>query len=171
MGNDYWPYNDFYYDSEINCLHDIWHKDKKTEGGQGRSTKDKTPVIGVLQRDGKIIAKTAKDVSGKTLKSFIKQNVKKGSTIHTDEWKSYNGLSADYDHNIVSHGKGEYVNGDSYTNTLEGFWSLLKRGIVGQYHYVTPRHLNKYVREFCFRQNNRKNQFTFALVIQQSVNL
>jgi transposase-like protein len=147
------------------------HKDKKVDGSQGRSAKDKTPVIGIVQREGKIIAKTAKDVSGKTLKSFIKQNVKKGSTVHTDEWRSYNGLSADYDHNIVSHGAGEYVNGTSYTNTMEGFWSLLKRGIIGQYHYVTPRHLNKYVLEFCFRQNNRKNDNLFALVIQKSVNL
>jgi transposase-like protein len=147
------------------------HADKKTVGGQGRGGEDKTAVIGLLERGGKVRARKAKDVSGKTLKSFIKQNVKEGSQLMTDEWKSYNGLAMLYGHSVVKHAMGEYVNGCVHTNTLEGFWSLLKRGVIGQYHYVTPKYLNKYVDEFCFRYNNRKNVAIFDLAIQKSVNL
>jgi transposase-like protein len=145
------------------------HADKKTKGGQGRGGEDKTAVAGLLQRNGKVIAKKVKDVSGKTLKSFIKENVKTDSTIMTDEWKSYNGLSLNYNHSVVKHNIGEYVNGDIYTNTLEGFWSLLKRGIVGQFHYVTPKHINKYINEFCFRYNNRNNDNIFELTLQKAL--
>lgn len=147
------------------------HNDKKTEGGQGRGGDDKTAVAGILERGGKVIAKKVKDVSGKTLKSFIKQNVEKGSKIMSDEWKSYNGLSENYIHSIVTHGTNQYVNGETHTNTLEGFWSLLKRGVVGQYHYVTPKHLNRYIDEFCFRYNNRGNEFIFENTLQKALNL
>lgn len=131
------------------------HNDKKTKDEQGRGGSDKTAVIGILQRDGKVKAKKVKDVSGKTLKSFIKENVKEGTQIMTDEWKSYNGLSLLYGHSVIRHAMGEYVNGAIHTNTLEGFWSLLKRGVIGQFHYVTPKYLNNYIDEFCFRYNNR----------------
>lgn len=147
------------------------HADKKTEGGQGRGGVDKTPVIGVLQRGGKVVARKSKDVSGKTLKSFIKANVKQGSQIMTDEWRSYNGIALLYGHSIVKHAYGQYVDGACHTNTLEGFWSLLKRGVVGQYHYVTPKYLDNYINEFCFRYNNRQHTDIFSLTIQNSVNL
>jgi transposase-like protein len=147
------------------------HSDKKTKGGQGRGGEDKTAVAGLLQRNGNVIAKKVKDVSSKTLKSFINENVEKGSQIMTDEWKSYNGLSMLYGHSVVKHAMGEYVNGCVHTNTLEGFWSLLKRGVIGQYHYVTPKYLNKYIDEFCFRYNNRTNTDVFNLTLQKSVSL
>lgn len=147
------------------------HTDKKTKGGQGRGGSDKTPVIGALQRDGKVKAQKSKDVSGKTLRSFIKQNVKEGSVIHTDEWRSYNGLSKSYLHYVINHGSGEYVKGDVHTNTLEGFWALLKRGVVGQYHYVTEKYLNRYIDEFCFRYNNRKNKEMFSMTILKAVSI
>lgn len=147
------------------------HADKKTEGGQGRGGEDKTPVIGILERGGKVKARKAKDVSGKTLKSFIKQNVKEGSQVMTDEWKSYNSINEKYNHSVVQHSTGEYVNGNIHTNTLEGFWSLLKRGVIGQYHHVTPKYLNKYVDEFCFRYNERENESIFELTLQKLVNL
>ena len=133
------------------------HSDKKTEGGQGRGGSDKTPVIGLVQRNGNVKAKKAKDVSMKTLTSFIKENVKEGSTISTDEWRGYNKVSEKFNHLVVSHGQGEYVKGEAHTNTLEGFWSLFKRGIVGQYHQISAKHLDRYVDEFCFRYNNRNN--------------
>lgn len=147
------------------------HKDKKVDGTQGRSSKDKTPVLGALQRDGKVVAKKANDVSGKTIKRFIKENVKKGSQIMTDEWKSYNGLAMMYGHEVVKHAYGQYVNGACHTNTLEGFWSLLKRGVIGQFHFVTAKHLNRYIDEFCFRYNNRKNIDIFGLTLQKAVNI
>jgi transposase-like protein len=149
------------------------HADKKTKGGQGRGGEDKTPVIGLLQRDGKVIAKKAKDTSGKTLKGFINDNVEQGSTLSTDEWTGYRGLSAKFNHLIVAHGKGQYVSGQAHTNTLEGFWSLFKRGIVGQYHQVSEKYLDKYVDEFCFRYNNRKTDsvVVFNMVLSKSLNL
>lgn len=149
------------------------HADKKTKGGQGRGGDDKTPVIGLLQRDGKVTAKKSKDVSMKTLTSFIKANVKAGETVSTDEWAGYNRVSQKFNHLVVAHGSGQYVNGLAHTNSLEGFWSLFKRGIVGQYHQISRKHLDKYVDEFCFRYNNRKAAGidTFNLVINKAVNL
>lgn len=147
------------------------HSDKKTEGGQGRGGDDKTAVVGTLQRDGKVKAQKVKDVSRKTLHGVVKQNVKEGSTLMTDEWRSYNGLCLLYGHQIVSHAMGEYVNGACHTNTLEGFWSLLKRGVIGQYHYVTPKYLNRYIDEFCFRYNNRDNKEIFSQTILKAVSL
>lgn len=147
------------------------HKDKKKEGGQGGA--DKTVVIGVLQRDGKVRAKKAKDRSASTLNSFVKQNVKPGSVLSTDEWRGYNGLSAKFARLVVNHGEGQYVRGEAHTNTLEGFWSLFKRGVIGQYHQISVKHLDKYVNEFCFRYNNREVSAieTFNLVINNSVNI
>jgi len=147
------------------------HDDKKTEGGQGRGGDDKTPVFGMVQRDGKVKAQKVKDVSGKTLKGIINANVKPGSQIMTDEWKSYNGLGILYGHQIVKHSMNEYKNGACHTNTLEGFWSLLKRGVIGQFHYVTPKHLNAYINEFCFRYNERKNSCIFSLTILKAVSI
>jgi transposase-like protein len=147
------------------------HSDKKTKGGQGRGGEDKTPVIGILQRGGKVIARKAKDVSGKTLRSFINQNVKQDSTISTDEWRGYNGLEKRFKRLIVAHGLGEYVKGEGHTNGLENFWSLFKRGFVGQYHQLSNKYLNKYVTEFCFRYNNRTNLDIFNLTILKSVTI
>ena len=148
------------------------HANKKIKGTQGRNTKDKIAVAGLLDREGKrIVAQKVKDVQSRTLKSFINQNVKKGSTISTDDWKSYRGLTPKFKHLIVKHNKGEYVKGIAHTNTIEGFWSLLKRGIIGQYHKVSTKHLNRYIDEFCFRYNNRSNPEIFALTLQKAVNL
>lgn len=143
------------------------HNDKKTEGGQGGA--DKIVVAGVKQRDGKIVVKKVKDRSSKTLKSFVKENVKEGSTLSTDEWRGYNGLSATFSRLIVVHSNGEYVNGEAHTNGMENFWSLLKRGIIGQYHQVSAKYLNHYINEFCFRYNNRENADIFSLTIQKAV--
>ena len=120
-----------------------------------------------------MVAKKSKDVSSKTLTSFIKSNVKEGETISTDEWRGYNKVSQKFTHLMVSHGNGEYVQGEAHTNSLEGFWSLFKRGIVGQYHQISRKHLDRYVDEFCFRYNNRSvnPQTTFNLVINKGVNI
>lgn len=147
------------------------HSDKKTEGCQGRSAKDKTPVIGLKQRDGKVVARKARGVSSKVLNNYINANVKADSTIMTDEWSGYNKISAKFDHYRVSHSTGVYVVGEAHTNGIENFWSMLKRGIVGQYHNVSERHLNNYINEFCFRYNERKNKDVFHLTIQKSVNI
>ncbi len=133
------------------------HANKKIEGTQGRSTKDKSAIFGMVERGGNVIAKQVNDVSSDTLKSIIYSNVKKNSTISTDEWRSYTGLNANYSHFIVNHSAKEYVNLMAHTNNIECFWSHLKRGVDGIYHWVSKKHLQSYVDEFSLRFNTRKN--------------
>lgn len=146
------------------------HADKKVEGGQGGNGGDKTIVMGTLERGGKVKAQKVSDRTAKTIHGVVKKNVANGSQLMTDEFKSYNGLCLLYGHQVVNHAMKEYVNGACHTNTLEGFWSLLKRGVIGQFHYVSPRYLNNYINEFCFRYNERKNGNVFGLVLQKAVN-
>lgn len=131
------------------------HSDKKVENSQGRSSKDKTPVMGMVERQGKLNAKTVNNVQAETLTAEIVKNIKNTAHLHTDEWLGYRGISKIYKHSIVNHNAKEYVNGNIYTNTIEGFWSLLKRGIIGIYHFTSKKHLQKYVDEFVFRYNTR----------------
>jgi len=133
------------------------HKSKKVEGSQGRSLKDKAPVVGMIERGGKLNARKVDDVGIRTLTNEIAKNVKESARISTDEWIGYNGLARIYDHAIVKHSIGEYVRDDVHTNTIEGFWSLLKRGIIGIYHFVSKKHLQNYVDEFVFRYNTREH--------------
>jgi hypothetical protein len=97
------------------------HKSKRVEGTQGRSAKDKTPVLGLLSRDSEVVVKVVDDVSSATIQPIMVENVKKGSNVHTDEWNAYKGLGKIYVHSIVNHTKGEYVIGNSHTNTLRAF--------------------------------------------------
>jgi len=131
------------------------HRNKKVEGAQGRSAKDKTPVVGMVERGGKLNARTIENVKKKTLTREVVARVKKSANLYTDEWVGYNGVAKLYKHAMINHGAGEYVNGNAHTNTLEGFWSLLKRGIIGIYHFVSRKHLQAYVDEFVFRYNTR----------------
>lgn len=132
------------------------HNSKKVKHSQGRSSNDKTPVVGMVERQGKLMAKTVDNVQMATLTKEIIQNVKESAKIYTDEWLGYNGLKRIYDHSIVKHNQAQYVVGRVHTNTIEGFWSLLKRGIVGIYHFTSKKHLQMYVDEFVFRYNTRK---------------
>ena len=132
------------------------HADKKVKKSQGRSVKDKTPILGIVERQGKLNARTVDNVQAETLTSEIIKNVKETANLFTDEWFGYKDISKIYDHSIVKHNSKEYVNGKIYTNTIEGFWSLLKRGIIGIYHSLSKKHLQVYVDEFVFRYNTRK---------------
>jgi transposase-like protein len=131
------------------------HFSKRTEGTQGRSTKTKTPVFGMIERNGRAVAMAVTSTSKKTLQPIITEHVKIGASIMTDEWKAYTNLHIRYNHQIVKHGEGEYVNGAAHTNNIENFWSHLKRGVIGIYHQVSVKHLNAYVDEFEFRYNSR----------------
>jgi len=133
------------------------HANKKVKNAQGRSMKDKTAVVGMIERGGKLNARKVDDVGVRTLTKEIMQNVKETANISTDEWVGYNALAKMYSHSIVKHSQNEFVNGDTHTNTIEGFWSLLKRGIIGIYHFVSKKHLQNYVDEFVFRYNTRKH--------------
>lgn len=133
------------------------HESKRTEGTQGRSLKTKEAVFGMVQRDGAIVAKHVSDTQGKTLSPIIRQLVKPGSRIFTDEYIGYKSLyDSEYTHAIVHHNSGEYVVGDASTNRVEGFWSQLKRMILGIYHFVSATHLQRYVDEAVFRYNTRE---------------
>ena len=131
------------------------HADKKAIASQGRSAKDKTPVVGMVERNGKLNANVVDNVGSATLTREIVANVKESASLYTDEWLGYKGVSRIYDHSIVKHNQGQYVNGRVHTNTIEGFWSLLKRGIFGIYHFTSKKHLQMYVDEFVFRYNTR----------------
>lgn len=131
------------------------HSSKKVENSQGRSFKDKTPVLGMVERGGKLVVKTVENTQGETLTPQIVKSVKETAKIYTDEWLGYKGLQRIYDHTFIKHNEGEYVNGRVHTNTIECFWSLLKRGIIGIYHFTSKKHLQRYVDEFAFRFNSR----------------
>lgn len=132
------------------------HANKRTKGAQGRSAKTKTPVLGILERDGKVYAIPIADTKGKTIVPIIQSKIVKGSKVFTDEWQSYRILAKEYDHQFIKHSADQYVNGEVHTNNIENFWSLLKRGIDGIYHHVSDKHLSRYINEYTFRYNNRK---------------
>lgn len=136
------------------------HADKKVLESQGRSVKDKTPVLGMMKMGGEVHLSVVPDTKAKTLKPIIEKLVEQGSIVVTDEWPAYKGLSTQYSHVVINHRDNEYVRGAFHTNTIEGFWSLLKRGIYGIYHQVSPKHLHRYCDEFAFRYNSRKNGST-----------
>ena len=131
------------------------HSNKKVEQSQGRSSKDKAPVLGMVERKGKLNAYKVTDVQSKTLTTEIIRNVKNTASLYTDEWVGYKGVSKIYSHSIIKHNEGQYVSDRVHTNTIEGFWSLLKRGIVGIYHFTSKKHLQNYIDEFVFRYNTR----------------
>lgn len=137
------------------------HKAKQTEGTQGRSVKTKSAVAGIVERGGELRAKKVPDTRGYNLRQFVYKNLEFGSRLHTDEWWGYRGLAQSFKHKFVKHNKGEYVSGESHTNTLEGFWSLLKRGTIGIYHSMSDKHLQQYVDEFVFRYNTRQYTESF----------
>lgn len=133
------------------------HSNKKIKHSQGRSSKDKSPIIGMVERSGKLNAYLVENVGSEILTTEIIQKVKGSAKLYTDEWLGYKGVSKIYDHSIVKHNQNEYVNGRIHTNTIEGFWSLLKRGIIGIYHFTSKKHLQRYVDEFVFRYNLRES--------------
>ncbi len=132
------------------------HADKKIADSQGRSVKDKTPVFGMMQTGGNVHLSVVPDTKASTLKPIIQQMVAEGSIIVTDEWLGYSGLSKDFAHVVINHQENEYVRGAFHTNNIENFWSLLKRGVYGIYHQVSPKHLHRYCDEFSYRFNARK---------------
>ncbi len=156
------------------------HKDKKVEQSQGRSFKDKTPVVGFLKRGEyefvkrphkvikgefvieKITQQTpivktfvVNDTKAKTLQPLILEHLTKGCRLLTDEWMGYTGLSTYYKHEFIDHGRGQYVDGDITTNRIENYWSHLKRSILGVYYRISRKHLQMYLNERSFRFNNR----------------
>jgi len=129
----------------------------------------KVPVIGIAQRHGKVSVKVTTNVKRSTVMPLIAKNVAKKTIIYTDEWKVYDPLHNEgYGHVSCNHAAGEYVVGNAHTNTIEGFWSLVKRGIGGVYHAVSPKYLQSYLNEYEFRYNHRNDeQPMFVTVLNQ----
>ena len=134
------------------------HESKKLNAGRG--TVGKTPVLGMRERGGRTVAMPIRGTDKETVQAAIGQHVEVGATLHTDEGGAYSGIHlSGYDHDTVNHGAGEYVRGATTTNGIESVFAVLKRGLIGVYHHVSPKHLDRYVDEFSFRLNegNVKN--------------
>ena len=141
-------------------------------GGKARNMhaskrhKDKTVVMGILQRGGKVRTTVIANRDKGTLQPIVKDNVRKGSNLYTDELLAYWGLDEEFTHQVINHAVA-YADGQVHTNGLENFWSLLKRGLRGTYVCVEPFHLFRYLDEQAFRYNHRElndsERFTLAM--------
>ena len=130
------------------------HVDKRALRITGTGGKDKTPVIGILERGGKVRTSVIPNRRKKALQAKVRQHVSAGSAIFTDALQSYEGLDREYAHQVIDHAIA-YVDGQIHTNGMENYWSLLKRGIKGTYVSVEPFHLFRYLDEQSFRFNYR----------------
>ncbi|MFC2020370.1 IS1595 family transposase [Chloroflexota bacterium] len=131
----------------------------KRHGTRGRGAEGKTAVVSAVEREGQVIAKVVPDVKRHTLVPFMTRRVDRNATLYTDTFPSYDHMTRiGYKHLRIEHQAKEYVRGNIHTNTIEGFWSLLKRGIGGVYHSVSPKYLQSYINEYGFRYNHRKDE-------------
>ena len=146
------------------------HKDKRAEKITGTGGKDKEIAFGMVERGGRVVTGHVGSRTKKELQAIIRERVEAGSAIFSDELKSYEGLENEYQHAVIDHAV-EYVNGNVHTNTMENFWSLLKRGLHGTYISVEPFHLFRYLDEQSFRYNFRSltDAARFCTVMKQIV--
>lgn len=131
------------------------HANKRVKGNSGRSLKTKTPVPGILERNGKVYAVPVINTQAKTILPIINSKVQSRTTIYTDEFIVYKRLATDFNHDFIRHKANQYVSGSVHTNSIENFWSHFSRTIFGTYHHVSPKHMARYVNESTFRYNNR----------------
>ena len=142
----------------------------RRKGVRGRppaGDRKKTPVFGMVERGGRVVALTVENVKATTLLPHMEKRVLPASTVYTDELRSYDRVHrSGYDHRRIHHAEGVYVSGDIHTNTIEGFWSLVKRGLSGTHHAVSKKHLQGYLNEYAFRYNHRDDpRGIFALLL------
>jgi transposase-like protein len=142
----------------------------KRPGKRGRGAEGKTPVFGMAERKGNVKANVVDNLKKRTVKPIISESIEKKSEVYTDEFLSYQDIKKyDYDHDVVKHRIKQYVKGKVHTNTIEGFWSQLKRSIHGTYHSVSPQHLQLYVDEFAYRYNHRKSETPLFFLLMNRV--
>jgi len=137
---------------------------------RGRGTK-KTPVVGMVERGGKVKAEVVKkgSLDAKSLSALVRRNVDINNTLLiTDQYKGYFGIKQFMPHMSVDKTIW-WVDGNCHTNTIESFWALLKRGVIGQFHKVSLKHLPKYIDEFCYRYNHRKHSDLFLLTLNKAL--
>jgi transposase-like protein len=139
----------------------------KRDGKPGPTASGKAIVVGAVRRKGNVVARVIQNVKQETLEAFVNEAVSdKVSLICTDQWTGYRNLGFKFPHGTVDHAKHQYVVGAIHTQTIEGFWSIFKRGIVGTFHNVSKKYLHLYVAEFQFRYNNRFNDDIFGTAIE-----
>ena len=143
-------------------------KEDREPAKRGRGT-DKTPVIGAVERGGNVVAQVAENLTGRTILEFIKKAVKiEDSELMTDEFHAYNAIGREMKHQIVNH-QEQFVDGEVHTNTIEGFWSLLKRAWYGSHHHYTQGFTPLYVAERCYVYNYRNLECIFTKFVNESV--
>jgi len=131
----------------------------RRHGTRGRGAEGKAKVIGAVQRGGKVIARVIPDVKRYTLVPFMSRKVSRDAILYTDTFPSYDHMTRlGYKHLRIEHSAKEYARGRIHTNNIEGFWSLIKRGIGGVYHSVSEKYLQSYINEYSFRYNHRKDE-------------
>ncbi len=131
----------------------------KRKGKRGRGAEGKTKVIGAVQRKDRVVAQVAPDVKRHTIVPFVNKKVSRNATLYTVEFPTYDTMTRiGYKHKRIDHHSKVFVNGDIHTNSIEGFWSLVKRGISGVYHSVSRQYLQLYLNEYAFRYNHRKSE-------------
>lgn len=131
---------------------------RRVPAGRPSEASNKTPVFGMVQRRGKVVAIPVRSVKSATLLPHVIERVLPASIIYSDELRSYDALGfsdRNYTHQRIPHAERVYVSGDVHTNTIEGFWSLVKRGLDGVYHSVSRKHLQGYLNEYAWRYNQR----------------
>lgn len=142
----------------------------KRQGKRGRGAEGKTPVFGIARRKGSVMALATDNLKGSTVYPIIKKRVLQDSQVYTDEFAIYDGLGKQgYHHKRVQHASEVYVLGNAHTNTIEGFWSLLKRGISGVYHAVSEEYLQDYIDEYVFRYNHRQDEKPMFLTVLEKI--
>ncbi len=129
------------------------HSNKKNHGGRG--TAGKITVVGAVQRGGNVIIEPVDGKDMDSLHGFILQNMEPCTVINTDEFPSYNNLPPFYDHHVIKHKAGQYVDGDVTTNGIESIWALVRRVVIGTYHNIGPKYLWRYMQEISGRLNLR----------------
>ena len=136
------------------------HVEKRARRITSRGSHDKVPVVGILERGGKVRTTVVPNRKKKALQAEVRKHVEAGSALYSDALLSYEGLAGDFAHQVVDHAV-EYVDGNVHTNGVENYWSLLKRTISGTYVSVEPYHLFRYLDEQAYRFNNRKDMNDF----------
>jgi transposase-like protein len=143
-----------------------WNKKTHQTGGEASG---KVPVIGAISRKGNVVCQAIENTKRETLQKFVKETVSSGVTLlATDEHPAYGKLDAEYPHEVIPHRDNVYVRGEVHTNSIESFWALLKRGVIGTFHNVSAEYLPLYLAEFTFRHNCRQERDPFALLIPKN---
>ena len=133
------------------------HANKRTPGASGRSTKTKVPVMGMVSRGRSVIAFPVKNTTHATLKGHIESRVNRFARIYTDEFRSYTRLRETHDHTVVRHKEGAYAQGRAHTNSVESVWATFKRSYYGVYHWMSRKHLARYLNACVYRLNHKKD--------------